>query len=658
MAQTTFVTRVLAWKPQRVNAQCAYNVSAIDSADSCDQALGLNTTSPFSLLTGSTLPPNHVCSNESSCLAFYGAATTTCCISDGSCRQCAVSGSRAAARCVICVDNPCFDPNNTGPTRPWTGVDSTAAPLFPTADLSGPTSIPATHCPLTSCRRTSEPILNLEPVASEPDRANTSLLTPLNTNLTVGVAYGIQPPDTWTPYLSQGCGAESNLRLSVTVSGPPVVPPFRPSDEVLMNAEYVQFAFVYLGCCFTLADTPPPRVLCRTGFMFVRLSRAYSATVTIVVSSDAGAVVTNVNVASWTFSGYDPDVTEVSVASHPTTAHPEYGPGQRDCENGQRVDGVRYDRHFTCDCAGTAFVGPRCELSSRPRLSLETNYGQIIPVNDSASDYEFYNRTKWAFGKTYSIAPFNLSRAYTTRPGVGRVYVPATSLSYGLTFFGVVQEIRGFFVDGNNGEMLVKIPRTRLNLSAFLLVDAPNALPATAANLTFQILPADVDNAQAQGPGGMGCQNGGTKTDVEDGESEFDLQYACSCRSGYSGANCEIDVAAAASGGNSGSAWAFAAIGVIVGVLFVVLVVSRYLVYRAQNKPEDMLAMQAEILSSLGMGGVSMNVAPDEVRTFVWPRCVCRNSQCIILYALMIDGISTQLQRIGWSNCRASIAQP
>eukprot|EP00035_Acanthoeca_spectabilis_P038450 m.1991 g.1991 ORF g.1991 m.1991 type:complete len:187 (-) comp913_c0_seq1:240-800(-) len=181
-----------------------------------------------------------------------------------------------------------------------------------------------------------------------------------------------------------------------------------------------------------------------TGFMFVRLSRAYSATATIVVSSDAGAVVTNVNVASWTFSGNDPDVTEVSVASHPTTAHPEYGPGQRDCENGQCVDGVRYDRHFTCDCAGTAFVGPRCELSSRPRLSLETNYGQIVPVNDSASDYEFYNRTKWAFGKTYSIAPFNLSRAYTTRPGVGRVYVPATSLSYGLIFLEWYKKFVGF----------------------------------------------------------------------------------------------------------------------------------------------------------------------------------------------------------------------
>ena len=55
------------------------------------------------------------------------------------------------------------------------------------------------------------------------------------------------------------------------------------------------------------------------------------------------------------------------------------------------------------------------------------------------------------------------------------------------------------------------------------MVDAPGTTSAIAANVTFTMLPADVDDrSTAVGPNDRSCSNNGTKTDVYNGESEFD----------------------------------------------------------------------------------------------------------------------------------------
>lgn len=345
--------------------------------------------------------------------------------------------------------------------------------------------------------------------------------------------------------------------------------------------------------------------------MLVLLSHEFTATVQLVADAGfgTGVAVTRIVMATWNFTGHEPDITEIVVSSDPTL-HPEYGPGGQDCENGLRVDDVRYDRAFTCDCRTSGFTGNRCEIVDQTnfeQLQIDTNYEQFIPAGEVESDFESYNRTKWAFGKTYAVAPFNLTRAYTENPLTARI------ASYQLDFGALAP--RGFFVDGANGEILIKIPQKRLNLTARLLVESEDTRSAVAANLTFTVLPADVDNTDAVGPNGQPCLNGGSKTDVEDGESEFDLRYGCDCVSSFGGENCEIDTAAAATAqGSSDSAnAAFAAIGAIVVILLAVLAVSRYLIRRARLKPEDMGAMQAGILDSLGFGGAAMNVNPDEV---------------------------------------------
>ena len=61
------------------------------------------------------------------------------------------------------------------------------------------------------------------------------------------------------------------------------------------------------------------------------------------------------------------DVVETAtlIFQHRDTAQPANGPNNRTCSNaGRKVDGVAFDRTFTCNCAGTAFAGPNCEVAA------------------------------------------------------------------------------------------------------------------------------------------------------------------------------------------------------------------------------------------------------------------------------------------------------
>jgi hypothetical protein len=146
------------------------------------------------------------------------------------------------------------------------------------------------------------------------------------------------------------------------------------------------------------------------------------------------------------------------------------------------------------------------------------------------------------------------------------------------------------------------------------MVEAPGTRPAVAANLTFDIRPADVDNPLAEGPNGQLCQHGSKTDGPADGVIEFDLSYTCSCDSGYFGDNCNVEVAKSAASSNDGSSTVlYAALGAMVGVLLVGLAVSRHLVHRARRRPVDMAALQDEILASLGLGGAALSVGRDQV---------------------------------------------
>ena len=85
-------------------------------------------------------------------------------------------------------------------------------------------------------------------------------------------------------------------------------------------------------------------------------------------------------------------------------------------------------------------------------------YTSQVPDGDSVMDFTFYNRTKWGWGNTYQLAPFNLTRAYNVRRSDGAQEVRA--ITYSLDW-GNATAPRGFFLDGSTGEALIRIPRVR-----------------------------------------------------------------------------------------------------------------------------------------------------------------------------------------------------
>lgn len=187
------------------------------------------------------------------------------------------------------------------------------------------------------------------------------------------------------------------------------------------------------------------------------------------------------------------------------TTVPEYGPGGSDCAHGVRVDTVEFDQSFECDCEGSAFTGPNCASEDLPFLMIESSSSaQYVPAGDTVSDFTFYNRTKWGWGITYQLAPFNLMRAYTVHV-IGGQHVERNVAD--VTFFLEWEEEgvpRGFFLDGSTGEALIRIPRVARSLRARLVVGASGVRSAVAANLTFLLLPTDVDEgSSAEGPGGQ-----------------------------------------------------------------------------------------------------------------------------------------------------------
>lgn len=93
-----------------------------------------------------------------------------------------------------------------------------------------------------------------------------------------------------------------------------------------------------------------------------------------------------------------------------------YGPSSRACSAGVALDTVPFDQQYECNCSGTAYSGANCDTANvLPQLLLDTS-GQYIPGGEDPSQFTFYNRTMWAWGSTYQLAPAKIIGAHSIVP--------------------------------------------------------------------------------------------------------------------------------------------------------------------------------------------------------------------------------------------------
>lgn len=92
---------------------------------------------------------------------------------------------------------------------------------------------------------------------------------------------------------------------------------------------------------------------------------------------------------------------------------------------------------------------------------------QEIPEGETAADFANITRPIWAVNTTYRIAPLNITTGYTDESS-------NLSLAFELYWNGATP-LRGFFIDGSTGEILLRIPSGFDNTSriASVLASSP-----------------------------------------------------------------------------------------------------------------------------------------------------------------------------------------
>jgi hypothetical protein len=328
--------------------------------------------------------------------------------------------------------------------------------------------------------------------AEAADRRGTGFTDVVNSDLTVGVVYRFQPPNNsdtsavWETFISNSFGAVT-YRLDISGTGAMFA-----NQDVLINTA--------------------------TGLVQAVPSRPYNADVAVTAVDATGDSAT---VANWSFT-----------AHHADTLNPAYGPNGIDCANGAKVDTTRYDGSFSCNCFGTNFVGDNCEA----RVALELG-SPVVQMTDPdfPEALNWSNRTMWALGRTYFLNPVSISNLSDS---TGRVMNQSqlTELRY---FTEVNTAGPRLLMDPSTGFVQLT-PRELSNTTANVSVTLSGYPDLNIFNITFDVRLADVDNPAAIGPGAANCSNGGVKTDIDDGISEFDLRYACDCSgTRFGGSNCD-----------------------------------------------------------------------------------------------------------------------
>ena len=294
------------------------------------------------------------------------------------------------------------------------------------------------------------------------------------------------------------------------------------------------------------------------------------------------------------------------------------GPNGIECLNGGlRVDDVEdgvleFDLHYTCDCSLTPFPNhPNCDGTLQ--ITSVTNWLQAsysTPfMNHSQETYQRYswtdaspfvgvlNRAQWALGSTYHISPINVTAV------AGGSAVDVT--------FQLVPMPPGFYIDSTSGELLGVPPRGKAwNETSRLLASVSGFDDAVLSEVHFEFKLRDVDpGSGATGPGGMDCAINGTRglvDDPDDGVAEFDGLYRCDCANGWETGDSGLcdersPVPMAAAGGPEDTKLIMSVASGIVGLLLIVVVVTRVQLYYANHRPVDVAAMQSKVLKDLGL---------------------------------------------------------
>jgi len=398
----------------------------------------------------------------------------------------------------------------------------------------------------------------IETPITELDRAATDMGDLVNSNLTVGEIYRFLSPsdsaDTsgWSRYFSDYFG---NVTYSLALSGTAVV---TAANDVLLNT--------------------------KTAFLQIAPSAEYTVQVQVLATDSGGD---SVLLRNFTFTSYVADIDNTSL-----------GPGGQDCVSGNRIDAVRYDAQYTCNCSSTTFTGDLCDIP--PQLDIG-EFTQYLPAGEDREEFVFQtdNRTKWAQDETYRLPPINVSAVTLNGAVLG--------IRYAL-IFDTDPPPRGFFIDSNTGEASMSIPSSPATHTATLLAQAQGTIPQELYNITFEFLPKDESNPSF-GPNNRSCTQGEEVDTVE-----FDQSFTCNCPNNTLGPNCDpIPPSDAASSGNEEEAKiAYITVGVLAFICGAILLVSRYQVYRARNTPRDLSGLQQDILQGLGMSSAAFDIADDE----------------------------------------------
>jgi hypothetical protein len=188
------------------------------------------------------------------------------------------------------------------------------------------------------------------------------------------------------------------------------------------------------------------------------------------------------------------------------------------------------------------------------------------------------------------------------------VDVPVTFV---LRWHDDVSPASGFFIDGNTGEQLIRIPAIPGTFSAALQATAAGASPVTLYSTNFTFAAPDTANP-INGPAGKDCASQDQQVD----SIEFDHRFTCDCSDDASSnpPNCEVTAAASASDSSLlSSTLSFGVVGAVIGIVLVIVAVSRYQIHRLRNTPEDLSEAQDEILTHLGMHGAAMSIPKGQV---------------------------------------------
>eukprot|EP00035_Acanthoeca_spectabilis_P015783 m.317280 g.317280 ORF g.317280 m.317280 type:complete len:1386 (+) comp16433_c1_seq3:101-4258(+) len=314
-----------------------------------------------------------------------------------------------------------------------------------------------------------------------------------------------------------------------------------------------------------------------TGSVFLAPSAVYNVTFALFAQDESGRGA--VTILTWSF---ETRVADVDVAAN--------GPNGRGCDHGVPLDLVPFDHAFGCDCTGSGFNGSNCEIREpNPQLYIDV-LGQYVPPSAPPA-VVFYNRTQWATGVTYFVAPVRVANARTERVGTGNL-----SVRFSLDWGDEEDPPSKFFIDGATGEMLVSVPNEVRDLTAWLLAESAGTEPAVVATITFNTRPADTTNA-SYGPGGADCADPSQRVDGD----EFDESYTCDCgTSKFTGPNCDQSAvgAGSSSGGSKGvEGQMVAGIAVLVLVILVavLLIRNRWLEQWKARQPHKFDALMATL---------------------------------------------------------------